>query len=45
MLFLPSFLSLDKLTEPVLPLASALEASIVSARGDESVLAMSVDQF
>ena len=31
--------------EHVLPLASALEASIVSARGGESVLALSEDQF
>ncbi|MFM0213283.1 acyl-CoA dehydrogenase [Paraburkholderia sediminicola] len=31
--------------EHVLPLASALEASIVSAKGGESVLALSEDQF
>ncbi|WP_020069326.1 acyl-CoA dehydrogenase [Paraburkholderia caledonica] len=31
--------------EHVLPLASALEASIVSAKGDEGVLALSADQF
>jgi 3-(methylthio)propanoyl-CoA dehydrogenase len=31
--------------EHVLPLASALEASIVTARGGESVLALSEDQF
>jgi hypothetical protein len=31
--------------EHVLPQASALEASIVSAKGGESVLAMSEDQF
>jgi hypothetical protein len=29
----------------VLPLASALEASIVSAKGSEGVLALSADQF
>jgi hypothetical protein len=31
--------------EHVLPLASALEASIVSAKGGEGVLALSADQF
>ncbi|CAB3644171.1 acyl-CoA dehydrogenase [Paraburkholderia rhynchosiae] len=31
--------------EHVLPMASALEASIVSAKGGESVLALSADQF
>ncbi|MGF6755870.1 hypothetical protein P3T16_003277, partial [Paraburkholderia sp. GAS42] len=31
--------------EHVLPLASALEASIVTAKGGEGVLGLSADQF